>query len=84
MVYEMRDAPEDIPREPFEPLIPSRRWQAWRAGIQDYFLLQQARKCRPDLYPEMKNLAAEILEDPDDHTKYQRARESLLEFLTGR
>ena len=83
MVYEMRDAPADIPRVPFEPLVPSRRWQAWRAGIQDYFLLQQVRKRRPVLEPQLKNLAAEILEDPKTTSGYERARERLLNFLTG-
>ena len=82
MVYEMRDAPADIPREPFEPLIPSRRWQVWRAGIQDYFLLQQARMRHPALAPQMKKLVAEVLEDPENHVRYELARERLLDFST--
>ena len=82
MVYEMRDAPADISREPFEPLIPSRRWQVWRAGIQDYFLLQQARKRHPALAPQMKKLVAEVLEDPENHVRYELARERLLDFST--
>ena len=81
MVYEMRDAPADIPRQPFEPLIPSRLWQAWRVGIQDYFLLQQVRERRPQLVPAMKQLSGSILEDPGNPALYERARETLIDYL---
>jgi len=81
VIYELRDAPADIPRQPFEPILPSRRWQAWRAGIQDYFLLQQVKKSRPDLYPQMKQLAKDILQDPSNHAMYEQAREKLIDYL---
>jgi hypothetical protein len=84
MVYEMRDAPADIPREPFEPLIPSRRWQAWREGIQDYLLLQQVRKRHPAQDRQIKKLAASVLEDPENYAKYELARERLLDLLARR
>ena len=81
VIYELRDAPADIPRQPFEPILPSRRWQAWRAGVQDYFLLQQVRKSRPDLYPQLKKLAKDILQDSSNHAKYEQASEKLIDYL---
>ena len=81
VIYELSNAPADIARQPFEPFMPSRRWQAWRAGIPDYFLLQQVRKIRPDLYPELKQLAKDILEDSSNHAKYEQAREKLIDYL---
>ena len=83
VIYELRDAPEDIPRQPFEPFMPSRRWQAWRAGVQDYFLLQQVRQSRPDLYPELRKLAEEILDDSANHATYEKAREALIDYLVS-
>ena len=61
--------------------MPSRRWQAWRAGVQDYFLLQQVRQSRPDLYPELRKLAEQILDESANHATYEQAREVLIDYL---
>lgn len=37
VVYDARTAPADVPRD--EAFIPSRRWEAWREGVEDYTYL---------------------------------------------
>ena len=81
MVYELRDAPEDVPRTPAEPLIPSRRWQALRAGIQDYMLLEQVRRKHPQLSPRLKQIVEEVLAGPQSDDGYNRARQRVLDLL---
>jgi len=80
MIYELRNAPNDIPRDPQEPLIPSRRWQAWRAGIQDYLLLQQVRKAHPEYESLLMQLAASVLASPAPQV-YEQSRQDLLNML---
>jgi hypothetical protein len=41
VVYDARHAPADVSRA--EAVIPSRRWEAWREGVQDYTLLYLLR-----------------------------------------
>ena len=81
MVYELRDAPADVPRTPAEPLIPSRRWQALRAGIQDYMLLEQVRRTRPQTAGRLKEIAQKLLTGEQTDARYVRARERVLSLL---
>ncbi len=81
VIYEMRDAPADIPRDSNEALIPSRRWQAWREGIEDYFMLQQIVQRDPSRKAELKKLSRSILDDPDNPKRYEEAREKLIDLL---
>ena len=80
MVYETRGAPADIPRTG-EALIPSRRWQAWREGIEDYFMLQQIVKTDPAMKSDLKTFSQAILGDPFNGQRYALARETLLDLL---
>ncbi len=82
MIYELRDAPADITTDPFEPLIPSRRWQAFRAGIQDYLLLKMLeRKGVPK--SRLKDIAREILKQSNNPDAYHKARQVLLNKLNA-
>lgn len=42
VVYAARNAPPGVPRT--EAIIPSKRWEAWREGIEDYQLLTMAKQ----------------------------------------
>jgi len=81
MIYEMRDAPGDIPRDPREPLIPSRRWQAWRAGVQDYLLLSQAARKNAGAPEQVRRIAEQVLAGENGPDVYEQAREKLLGML---
>lgn len=83
MVYESRDAPPDVPRTPSEPLIPSRRWQVWRAGVQDYHLLQQAAGTSLHARGRIGDMVDRVLATPADPAIYREARRMLLALLTS-
>lgn len=59
--------------------IPSRRWQAWRQGFQDYCLLSQAKhelKSRGDAkgLAELSRLVDKAIQSPSDPTNFDAAR----------
>ena len=81
MIYELRDAPAEIPRDPEEILIPSRRWQMWRTAVQDYLLLQQVKRHYPEMESKLKKIAASVLAKPESCTGYENARNMLLEII---
>ena len=79
LIYELRDAPADIPPEPYEPLIPSRRWQMWRIAVQDYFLLQQAaQKVGRE---KIEKLAKKVLQNSQSPDSYEQTRMELHKIL---
>jgi hypothetical protein len=79
LIYELRDAPSRIPAKPYEPLIPSRRWQMWRTGVQDYLLLRQAAaKVGREKVEQIVNKVLETTENPD---AFAAARKELQEIL---
>ena len=82
MIYELRNAPADISRQPFEPLIPSRRWQIWRASIQDYCLLQQVRRYHPERESQIQQIVSNVLSAPSA-AAYESARKQLITILIG-
>lgn len=83
MVYERRDAPGEI-ASTSEPLIPSRRWHAWRAGIQEYMLLSQARRENVISEQTLNQMISAVLEQKDDSAVYEAAVKQLQNKLTQR
>lgn len=76
-VYDAEHAPPEAPRS--EWLIPSKRWEAWREGIEDYaylHLLQRrlaaceragiAREALAAHYRELERAAGEVLASKED------------------
>jgi hypothetical protein len=82
-VYEMRDAPDDIPRKPFEPLIPSRRWQAYRAGIQDYLLLSMAAR-KGVSRKKLRAIAGKVLKNSLNSNVIEQAHNDLINLIIGK
>jgi len=87
VVYDGADAPVDTGGE---PLVPSRRWEAWREGVEDYeylrtlfSLIQAAEKeglpvatCA-HLRAVLSEIVAEVLANPEDADKVYEARRRL-------
>lgn len=57
-------------------IISSRRWEAWRMGIEDYELLTMYAKAKGDA--AAKALANDVLDHPEDTTKADSARRKIL------
>lgn len=60
-------------------IISSRRWEAWRMGIEDYELLTMYAKVKGDA--AAKALAKDVLDHPEDTTKADAVRRSILQQL---
>ena len=82
LIYELRDAPATIPTQPYEPLIPSRRWQMWRTAVQDYYLLQQAAQKAGR--KEIETVVKEVLLNSDSSDSYEKGRRKLHKILLER
>ena len=93
-IYTLEGAPEGISRA--EKIIPSRRWEAWREGIEDYtwlFLLQQAVERHVPAGGETEQTATarqvladaldQVLSNPDDLSLADAHRENVLRRLAG-
>jgi len=92
-IYTARNAPPGVARS--EAIIPSKRWEAWREGIEDYELLamvgdaaeraQQtgaaARAAR--LRALLKSGVESALAAPDDPAVAERARHRMLQALSN-
>lgn len=82
VIYSLTGAPEDISRA--EPIIPGKRWEAWREGVEDWYWLwafNQAGRDRPDSPAQREWLArtvAEVLAAPDEPGRAAVAREQIL------
>jgi len=57
-------------------IISSRRWEAWRMGIEDYELLTMYSKAKGDAAAKM--LAKSVLDNPLDTTKADEVRKKIL------
>jgi len=57
-------------------IISSRRWEAWRMGIEDYELLTMYSKAKGDA--AAKRLAKSVLDNPLDTTKADEVRKKIL------
>jgi hypothetical protein len=62
-------------------IISSRRWEAWRMGIEDYELLTMYAKAKGE--KAAKDLAASVFNHPEDTTKADEARRKILTELSA-
>ncbi|MGD0843132.1 MAG: hypothetical protein ABSA06_02020 [Geobacteraceae bacterium] len=61
-------------------IISSRRWEAWRMGIEDYELLTMYAKAKGET--AAKNLAASVFNHPEDTSKADEVRHKILTELS--
>ncbi len=87
VIYTLTGAPENVSRA--EPIIPGKRWEAWREGIEDWvclWMFEQAGADREDAAQRREWLAAtvaEVLADPTDTSRAARARAEVLAQLAA-
>jgi len=87
VIYTLTGAPEDVSRA--EAIIPGKRWQAWREGIEDWvclWMLEQAIADRDDAAQQREWIAltwADVLGDPADTSRAARARAEVLARLVA-
>ncbi|MBV5329509.1 MAG: DUF4091 domain-containing protein [Chlorobium sp.] len=62
-------------------IISSRRWEAWRMGLEDYELLTMYAKAKGD--KAAKDLAATVFDDPENTSKADEVRHMILTELSG-
>ena len=90
--YDARTAPADIPRS--EAIIPSKRWEAWREGIEDYTylfilnaLVNQAERANLDkniigkAKGTLSAAAKDVLKNKDRPDTANRWRKALLKEM---
>lgn len=67
-------------------IISSKRWEAWREGVEDYELLLQAKgKLKPGLETEEFNRRLDhVIAHPDDYRYFKQARVFLLNIASRR
>lgn len=73
-----------------EPLAPSKRWEAWREGAQDFQLLNMARAATASasgsraktLRQGLEDALSLVIDHPDDPSAADRARITLLRLLS--
>jgi hypothetical protein len=87
VIYTSKGAPEDVSRA--EAIIPGKRWEAWREGIEDYVylhLLSEALRSSPNATTQMAWLAEQVeavLAASDDPTRADWARAEVLHRLAA-
>jgi len=90
VIYTLKGAPEDVSRA--EPIIPSKRWEAWREHVEDYVYLHMlktasaAERSDPPVpaaqaRAELEAALADVLTDPEDVTRADRRRQRVLRLL---
>jgi hypothetical protein len=92
VVYAAKDAPPGVTRA--EAIIPSRRWEAFREGTEDFEYLHQAQRAIAAAWDSGIERAAcdraaalvteavsDVLNAPDDPNRYQRARGALTKII---
>lgn len=62
-------------------IVSSRRWEAWRMGIEDYELLTVYGKARGEV--AARTLAKAVLDHPEDTSKADEVRRQILMELAG-
>jgi len=85
MVYAKPHAPAELALT--EAITPSRRWEAWREGAQDYQLLNMARaktEKSPPQASELKQAVADVIGHPEDADAADRSRAKLLAILSSK
>ncbi len=87
VIYTLTGAPEDVSRA--EAIIPGKRWEAWREGIEEWIylsMLEQASADRDDAENQRAWLAAtvaEVLGEPADTSRAAHARAEMLARLAA-
>ena len=84
-------SPEGAPFKTREPLIPSKKWEAWRQGWIDSRYVKYVRrlaKGKKDLkmLSEIDQLIEWVLSEPTDYTRADQARKRIqtwIDFYTG-
>jgi len=85
VIYTLTGAPDDISRA--EAIIPGKRWEAWREGVEDWlylWLFDRAIAGRADEAAQRAWLAqavAEVLDGADDPARADAARSEILARL---
>ena len=87
-IYTLEGAPEDISRE--EAIIPSKRWEAWREGIEDYTYLYMLRELIERAPPSDRAVEAQqtldaavqrVLDEPENLQLANRHRHKVLKAI---
>jgi hypothetical protein len=94
IIYDSKTAPAHVTKK--ESIIPSRRWEAWRDGVEDYAYLwmlkravENARKSekKPQAVKNgeavLKNSVVFVLENPSNIAVYNNARLLLLDAIAA-
>ncbi len=87
VIYTLQGAPEDVSRA--EAIIPGKRWEAWREGIEDYvylWLFERAIAGRADADEQrawLGETVAGVLDDPEDVHAAAAARAEVLARLAA-
>lgn len=87
VIYTQAHAPRGL--QLGEPLAPSRRWEAWREGAQDFQFLNTARAAASSasatrikaVRQGLEQAVSLVLDHPDDPSAADRARADLLRLL---
>lgn len=92
MIYDSATAPAHVTKK--EALIPSRRWEAWRDGVEDYAYLWMLRQALEKAKQAgnnsaavtqadavLKSSVAAVLDNPSDINAYRTARRAVLEAI---
>jgi len=89
VVYGATESPVDILGE---IIVPSRRWEAWREGIEDYVYLWQLQTAIDEikttepakanqLQQLIRNVTEKVLQNPDDYNGAYEARKNISRAL---
>lgn len=84
MVYAQPHAPKALKLT--ETLTPSRRWEAWRQGSEDYQLLNMAKQAAghsPEAQAKLKQVVSAVVSQPDDLDGADKARVVLLHMIAN-
>jgi len=82
VIYTLNGAPEDVSRA--EEIIPGKRWDAWREGIENWgclWLLDRELEAGNERREWLASTVADVLAAPDDPARADRARERVLQRL---
>ena len=63
-------------------IVPSRRWELMRMGLEDWLLLDMARQAGHS--EQVNALVTEILEAPDNPALLEHARSTLIRLLSSK
>lgn len=88
MIYTLEGAPEGVSRS--ESIIPSKRWEAWREGVEDYtylYMLQELIDTSPwsakidETQKILDDAVDKVLSDPENTALADVQREKILRTI---